>query len=147
MKDPHIAASPPSEVRVETWPASSPERESIAALFRRLIADVGALMRSEIHLARSEVGASVSAASTGLAFAAIGAVLALVAVVLLLVGVVVWLAEHIGLLAALLGVGAALAIVAALLVVSGAGKLRQVSLAPKRAAASLKRDAQMLKGD
>ena len=122
-------------------------RETIAALLRRLIEEVSALIRMELRLARSELGASVKAAISGVVAIALGAVLAMIAMTCLLVATVVWLADHIGLLAAVLGVGGVLAVVAAILIFVGIGKMQRLELAPRRTIANLKGDADLLKGD
>ena len=122
-------------------------RETIAALLRRLIEEISALIRMELRLARSELGASVKAAISGVVAIALGAVLAMIAMTCLLVATVVWLADHIGLLAAVLGVGGVLAVVAAILIFVGIGKMQRLELAPRRTIANLKGDADLLKGD
>ena len=123
------------------------ERESIAALLRRLIEEVSALIRMELRLARSELGASVKAAISGVVAIALGGVLAMIAMTCLLVATIVWLADHIGLLAAVLSVGGVLAVIAAILIFVGVGRLQRLDLAPKRTIANLKGDAEILKGD
>lgn len=143
MSEQQLAPGTAPETRFE----ASDDRESIAGLFRRLIDDTTTLIRSEIELARSEVTASVSAAGVGVGLVAVGAMLALAALACVLVAIIVWLADAVGTGLSALIVGGVLAVIAGLLVVVGIGKVKQMSLAPKRTAANLKRDAQMLKGD
>jgi tRNA A37 threonylcarbamoyladenosine dehydratase len=125
----------------------APARESIADLFRRLIDDITALIRTELRLARTELRASIASAAGSVAAIAIGGLLAMSAMTCVLVATIVWLAEHIGLLAAVLSVAGVLAAVAAVLIVAGVSKLQQLDLAPKRASANLKKNADVLKGD
>lgn len=122
-------------------------RESIGDLIRRLIDEISALVRSEMRLARSELEASVASASGSLAAIAIGSLLAMSAMTCVLVATIVWLAEYIGLLRAVLSVAGVLGIVAAALIFAGVSKLQKLDLAPKRASANLKKNADVLKGD
>ena len=135
------AAAPPG-LKSET-----PHRESLAALFGRLIDDIVGLVRTEFQLARSEVGAKVSEALGSVAAIAVGGMLALVSTSCLLVATIAWLAEHVGLVFAALIVGGVLAVAAGILIAGGVTKLQRVDLAPKRAVANLKRDVETLQGD
>ena len=135
------------EVRQERPTPETQTRESIADLFRRLIDEITALIRTELRLARSEMKASISSAMGSLAAIAVGGLLAMSAMTCALVATIVWLAEHIGLLAAVLIVAGVLAVLAAVLIIGGVSKLQHLDLAPKRATANLKKTADALKGE
>lgn len=128
-------------------PAREPARESLTDLFRRLIDDIVNLVRTEFQLARSEVGAKVSEAAGSLAAIAVGGMLAMVSTSCLIVAAIAWLAQRVGLVYATLIVAGVLAVFAGILIVSGVTKLQRMDLAPKRAAANLKRDIETLQGD
>ena len=123
------------------------KRESLPDLFRRLIDDIVALVRSELQLARSEFGAKVAEALGSVAAIAVGGALALVATSCLLVATIAWLAQKIGLVPATLTIAGVFGVIAAILITSGVRKLQRMDLAPRRIAANLKRDVDTLKGD
>jgi len=120
---------------------------SIGELIRSLLADTGQLIRTEIKLAQAEIGQNVSRAKTPVMFIAVGAVLMFGAFLTLLGALVGWLADAVGpgwaafIVAVVVG-GAGVA-----LILSGKNKLSAVSLAPTRTVASVKQDAQALKGN
>jgi uncharacterized membrane protein YqjE len=128
-------------------PAAPPRRTSIGDLLRQLVDDIINLVRTELQLARAEVGNSLRQSGRSLAAIAIGAMLAMVASTCLLIALIVWLATKIGLVAATLAVAGVSGAGAAILIAGGVAKLQHLDLAPKRAAANLKRDVEMLKGD
>lgn len=132
-----------------TAPAPVPPaaRESLAELFRRLIDEIVALVRTEVQLARSEVGAKVSEAAGSLAAIAVGGMLALVATSCLLVASIAWLAQHVGLVAATLIIAGVMGVGSAILIAGGVTKLQRLDLAPRRTVANLKRDIDTLQGD
>ena len=122
-------------------------RESISGLFSRLGDEFIALVRSELRLAGGEVRANVMGAVGGIAMVAVGVMFMSVALICLLAGAVVAIAEATGLLAATLIVGAIAIILGGVAIYVGIAKLRATDLAPTRAAVSLKRDIDTLKGD
>jgi hypothetical protein len=128
-------------------PAAPPRRGSIGDLLRQLVDDIINLVRSELQLARAEVTSSMRQSTGSLAAIAVGGLLAMVASTCLLIALIVWLASKIGLVAATLAVAGVSGAGAAILIAGGVAKLQQLDLAPKRAAANLKRNTEMLKGD
>ena len=116
-------------------------------MLRRLVDDFIDLVRTELKLARTEVTSTVRQSAGSLAAIAVGGMLAMVAATCLLIALIVWLATKIGLVAATLVVAGVSGAGAAILIAGGVAKLQQLDLAPKRAAANLKRNVEMLKGD
>lgn len=127
--------------------SAPPRRSSIGDLLRQLVDDIINLVRSELKLARAEVTSTVRQSAGSLAAIAVGGMLAMVAATCLLIALIVWLASKIGLVAATLSVAGVSGAGAAILIAGGVAKLQQLDLAPKQAAANLKRNAEMLKGD
>ena len=129
-------------------PAPKPaKRSSIGDLLRQLVDDIINLVRTELKLARAEVADSVRQSAGSLAAIAVGGMLAMVAATCLLIALIVWLSAKVGLLMATLLVAGVSGAGAAVLIAGGIAKLQALDLAPKRAAANLKRNAEMLKGD
>lgn len=128
-------------------PAPPPRRSSIGDLIRQLVDDIINLVRSELKLARAEVTSTMRQSAGSFAAIAVGGMLAMVAATCLLIALIVWLASKIGLVAATLAVAGVSGVGAAILIAGGVAKLQQLDLAPKRATANLKRNAEMLKGD
>ena len=134
------------DARTEYRMQGAPE-PTIGELIRSLLQDVGQLVRTEIKLAQSEMGQNVSRAKTPVLLMAVGGVLIFGAFLTLLGALVGWLADAVGpgwaafIVAVVVG-GAGVA-----LVMSGKNKMSQVALAPTRTVASVKQDAQALKGN
>jgi uncharacterized membrane protein YqjE len=133
------------DVRTDPRVQGTPE-PTIGELIRSLLQDVGQLIRTEIKLAQAEVGQNVARAKTPVALMMFGVLLLFGALLTLLGALVGWLAP-------LVGAGWAAFIVA--VVVGGAGvalllagkkRMSGVALAPTRTVASVKQDAQALKG-
>jgi uncharacterized membrane protein YqjE len=126
-------------------PPDAPE-PSIGDLIRSLLQDMGQLVRTEIKLAQAEISQNATRARTPLMFIAFGLILMLGAFLTLLGALVGWLADAVGagwaafIVAVVVG-GAGVA-----LILSGRNKLSQIELAPTRTVASVKQDAQALKG-
>lgn len=126
-------------------PPDAPE-PSIGELIRSLLQDMGQLVRTEIKLAQAEMSQNMARARTPVMFIALGLILLLGAYLTLLGALVGWLADAVGpgwaafIVAVVVG-GAGVA-----LILSGRNKLKDVDLAPTRTVASVKQDAQALKG-
>lgn len=119
---------------------------SIGELIRNLLADTGQLIRTEIKLAQSELGQNVSRAKTPIAFIGAGVLLMFGAFLTLLGALVGWLADAVGPGWAAFIVAVVVGGIGVALILSGKNKLSAVSLAPTRTVASVKQDAQALKG-
>lgn len=132
---------------VSTSDASANGSASIADLLRRLVEDTGHLFRTEIRLAKSELRGNIAAAKGGAAAIGLGAILLLGAVFTLLGAAVGFLTPYVGAGLAALIVAIVVGVIGAVLVVSGGKKLGAASLTPDRAVASLKQDAEALRGN
>ena len=134
------------DARTEYRMQGAPE-PTIGELIRSLLQDVGQLVRTEIKLAQAEMGQNVSRAKTPVLLMAVGGLLIFGAFLTLLGALVGWLADAVGagwaafIVAVVVG-GAGVA-----LVMSGKNKMSRVALAPTRTVASVKQDAQALKGN
>lgn len=133
------------DMRTDPGMQGTPE-PTIGELIRSLLQDVGQLIRTEIKLAQAEVGQNASRAKTPLMLMALGVLLLFGAMMTLLGALVGWLAP-------LVGAGWAAFIVAVVvggtgvaLLLSGKNQLSGVALTPTRTVASVKQDAQALKG-
>jgi len=134
------------DARSDYTPGGSPE-PSIGELVRQLFEDVGQLVRTEMKLAQAEMKQNVSAAAMPIAAIAAGGLLLVVGYLTLMGAIVGWLAEEIGpgwaaYLVTLLNVGLGIG-----LLMYGRNRLGRISMAPTRTVASIKQDAQALKGN
>lgn len=120
---------------------------SIGELIRSLMQDIGQLIRTEIKLAQAEVGQNVSRAKTPLIFMALGGLLLFGAFLTLLAALVGWLASEVGAGWAAFIVTVVVGGAGVALIMSGKKKLSTVALTPTRTVASVKQDAQALKGN
>ena len=129
--------------------ATTPDNgSSIGDLLKQLIEDVGHLFRTELRLAVAEVRGNIAGLKTGVVAIAIGGSLMLVAMFTLVSALVLWVTPIVGsaALAALL-VAVGLLVVGGISIAVGTSKLKASSLTPDRAIASLRQDAQTLKGN
>ena len=131
----------------DTPDSTPPRRSSISDLMRQLIDDIINLIRTQLEVTRAEVGDNIRQSAGSIAAVAVGGVFMMVAILCLLVAVIAWLATKVGLVAAVLVVAGVLGVAGGVLISGGVAKLRRMDLAPKHAAANLKRSAAMLKGD
>ncbi len=134
------------DARTDYRTQGSPE-PTIGELIRSLLQDIGQLIRTEIKLAQAEVGQNVARAKMPVAMMAVGGLLLFGAFLTLLGALVGWLADAVGpgwaafIVAVVVG-GAGVA-----LILSGKNKMSNVALTPTRTVASVKQDAQALKGN
>lgn len=129
--------------------ATNPDTgSSIGDLLKQLIEDVGHLFRTELRMATAEVKGNVTAMLGGVGAVAAGGMFLLVALFTLVGALVGWLTPIVGsaALAALI-VGVGLIVVGGILIATGLNRLKVSSLAPDRTIASLRQDAQTLKGN
>lgn len=132
-----------SSVQIEPVTAEAP---SIGELLRRLVDDTQHLFRTEIKLAQSELKSNIAAMARGAVGIGIGVILLLGAVFTLLGAAVGFLTPLVGAVGAALIVAVVTGIIGVALVMSGLKKLSASSLMPDRAIASVKQDANVLKG-
>jgi hypothetical protein len=119
---------------------------STTGLFSDAVSQVTGLVRKEVDLARAEISESAAQAAVAIGLIAGGVVFVLVALNVLSAALVAGLAEM-GVEAgwAALIVGIVYLVIAIILVRKGTTDLKAASLAPKRTAESVRRDAQALK--
>lgn len=130
-----------------TLPTETSDTPSIGELLRRLVEDTQHLFRTEIRLAKSELRSNIASAAKGGMAAGAGFILLLGAVFTLLGAAVGFLTPLVGAGWAALIVGVVTLVTGGLLVMSGIKKMSASSLAPERTVASLKQDADALKGN
>ena len=119
---------------------------STGSLFSDVLSRIGHLLRQEVDLARTEIDENIKRAFRALGFLVVAVVLVLVALSLLTTSAVSLLVlAGVGEIWATLGVGIVTLILALIIAKMGLNRLKLSSLAPSRAAASLRRDAEMMK--
>lgn len=123
------------------------EEPSIGQLVRRLVDDTGELVRSELKLAQTEFKSNLTAMVAPIGMVVGAAVFGLAALFVLLGAFVGWLTPYVGAGWAALIVAAVTGLIAFLLFSAGRKGLSAASLAPTRTTASLKQDAELLKGN
>ncbi len=127
-----------------TEPDRSP---SIGDLLRHLIDDVQHLFATELRLFRAEIRGNISGLKAGAILIGIGATLMLGATVTMFAAFVGWLIPVVGHGWAELIVALASAVLGIIALAVGSKRLSVVGIAPGRTIASVKRDAQTLKGN
>lgn len=120
---------------------------SIGDLLRSLIGDIQHLLRTELRLFQSEVRSNIAGLKTGVILLAAGGTLMLAALITLFAAFVGWLIPVVGHGWAELIVSAVSAIIGIILLGTGQKKLSTSGLSPDRSIASLKQDAETLKGN
>lgn len=120
---------------------------SIGELIKQLVEDIGKLVRTELKLAQTEMKANISSAGKPLMLIAFGLVLLLGALFTLLAAIVGWLAPHVGAGWAAFIVAVIVGGVGTALVLSGRKGMSAIGFAPTRTVASLRQDAEALRGN
>ena len=119
---------------------------SIGDLLRSLIGDIQHLLRTELRLFRAEVRSNLGGLKSGATMLAIGGTLMLASLITLFAAFVGWLIPVVGHGWAELIVSVASAVIGVVLLGLGSKKLGASGLTPDRTIASLKQDAETLKG-
>ncbi len=128
--------------------ATQPERDpSIGTLLRQLIDDVQHLFATELRLFRSEIASNIAGLKGGAILIGVGATLMLGSTVTLFAAFVGWLIPVVGHGWAELIVSVASAVLGIAALGLGAKRLSATSLSPDKTIASVRRDAQTLKGN
>jgi uncharacterized membrane protein YqjE len=120
--------------------------QSLPALFGRLGAEIGQLVRNEIALAQREMGAKLKSAALGAALFAVAALLAIFATFALVVTAIAALALVLPFWAAALIVAVVLLLLAIIFALIGKGRVaKAIPPVPERTIGSLKEDVQWVK--
>ena len=127
---------------------TQPDRTpSIGDLLRQLIDDVQHLFATELRLFRAEIRGNIGGLKAGAILIGIGATLMLGATVTMFAAFVGWLIPVVGHGWAELIVAVASAVLGLVALGVGSRRLSAIGMAPDRTIASVKRDAQTLKGN
>lgn len=121
------------------------QQHSLGEIVGGVATDIQDLVRGEIALARAEIDQKLQRVTGAIVPLAGGALLALAGLVVFVQGIAAALALVLPVWAAALIIGAVVIIVGALLARSGLAMLSVNSLAPDRTAASLQKDARIVK--
>jgi len=120
--------------------------DSTPSLLRRLADDVGTLLTQEVALLKSETARSIGELKASTASIAIGGAVAFMGGFFLLLAVVYGLSNVVQPWLAALIVGGVVTLVGVIMLSAGRRKLEPAAVAPRRTAAALRKDAEMIKG-
>lgn len=123
-----------------------PEHESTPALLRRLVDDVGSLYAQEISLLKAETTRAIGDMKTATMSIAVGGAVTFVGSIFLLLAAVYGLSNVVEPWLAALIVGGAVTLIGIIMLATGRRKLDPSTIAPRRTAASLRKDTEMIKG-
>jgi hypothetical protein len=124
----------------------SPEHESTPSLLRRLVDDVGTLFAQEISLLKAETTRAVGDMKAATVSMAMGGAVAFLGLIFLLLAAVYGLSNVVEPWLAALIVGGVVTLIGIIMLATGRRKLEPSAIAPRRTAASLRKDTEMLKG-
>ena len=120
--------------------------ESTPNLLHRLVNDIGMLFAQELALLKSETARSIGDLKTAtVSIAAAGAV-AFMGAFFLLLAAVYGLSNVVEPWLAALIVGGAVTLIGVVMLLTGRRKLEPTAIAPRRTAAALRKDTEMIKG-
>ena len=120
--------------------------ESTPSLLRRLADDVGMLFAQEVALLKAETTKSIGELKASTASIAIGGAVAFMGAFFLLLAAVYGLSNVVQPWLAALIVGGVVTLIGWIMLAAGRRKLVPAAVAPRRTAASLRKDAEMIKG-
>jgi hypothetical protein len=120
--------------------------ESTPSLLRRLADDVGMLFAQELALLKAETMRSVSDLKAATMSIAMGGAVTFMGVFFLLLSAVYGLSNVVDPWLAALIVGGAVALIGIIMLASGRRNLEPAAIAPRRTAAALRKDTDMIKG-
>lgn len=124
----------------------SRDYESTPSLLRRLVGDVSALFTQEVELLKAETTEAITDLKTATTSIAIGGAVAFLGLLFLLLAAVYGLSTIMQPWLAALIVGGIVTLIGIGLLASGKHKLAPSNMAPRRTAASLRRDTEAIKG-
>ena len=120
--------------------------DSTPSLLRRLADDVGTLLAQEVALLKSETARSIGELKASTASIAVGGAVSFMGGFFLLLAAVYGLSNVVQPWLAALIVGGVVTLVGVILLSAGRRKLEPAAVAPRRTAAALRKDAEMIKG-
>src|SRR5262245_65220228 len=121
--------------------------DSTPSLLRRLADDVGMLLAQEVALLKAETARSIGDLKASTASIAIGGAVAFMGGFFLLLAAVYGLSSVVQPWLAALIVGGVVTLIGLIMLAAGRRKLEPAAVAPRRTAAALRKDAEMIKGD
>jgi hypothetical protein len=126
--------------------AASPESETTPSLLRRLVDDVGALFAQELALLKAETTQAIGDLKAAAVSIAAGGAVAFMGAFFLLLAAVYGLSNVVEPWLAALIVGGVVTLIGVIMLSTGRRKLEPSAIAPRRTAAALRKDTQMIKG-
>ena len=120
--------------------------DSTPSLLRRLADDVGTLLAQEVALLKAETARSIGELKASTASIAVGGAVAFMGGFFLLLAAVYGLSNVVQPWLAALIVGGVVTLVGVIMLSAGRRKLEPAAVAPRRTAAALRKDAEMIKG-
>ena len=120
--------------------------ESTPSLLRRLVDDVGMLFAQELALLKAETARSIGDLKAATVGIAMGGAVAFMGAFFLLLAAVYGLSNVVEPWLAALIVGGVVTLIGVLMLAMGRRKLEPGAIAPRRTAAALRKDAEMIKG-
>jgi len=126
--------------------ADAPNQESTPNLLHRLVNDVGMLFAQELALLKAETARSIADLKAATVSIAAGGAVAFMGAFFLLLAAVYGLSNVVEPWLAALIVGGVVTLIGVIMLATGRRKLEPSSIAPRRTAAALRKDTQMIKG-
>jgi hypothetical protein len=126
--------------------ADAPSYESTPNLLHRLVNDVGTLFAQELALLKAETARSIGDLKTATVSMAAGGAVAFMGAFFLLLAAVYGLSNVVEPWLAALIVGGVVTLIGIVMLATGRRKLEPTAIAPRRTAAALRKDTQMIKG-
>ena len=120
--------------------------DSTPSLLRRLVGDVGMLFAQELALLKAETARSIGDLKAATVSIAMGGAVAFMGVFFLFLAAVYGLSNVVDPWLAALIVGGVVTLIGVLMLATGRRKLEPEAIAPRRPAAALRKDAEMIKG-
>jgi fatty acid desaturase len=120
--------------------------DSTTSLLRRLVDDVGMLFAQELSLLKAETTRAIGDLKAAAASIAIGGAVAFMGAIFLLLAAVYGLTNVMEPWLAALIVGGVVTLIGIIMLASGRRKLEPAAVAPRRTAAALRKDTEMIKG-
>jgi hypothetical protein len=124
----------------------SRDYESTPSLLRRLVTDVGTLFAQEVALLKAEIASSVTDLKAAVVNIAMGGAVAFLGLIFLLLSAVYGLSNVVDPWLAALIVGGVVTLIGVIMLLMGRRNLEPKAIAPRRTAAALRKDTEMIKG-